>query len=589
MARHPARRPAARHRPSFYSRAPGAPAPAAPAPATPAPATPAPAAPPEEHPSENPVESRVPCGEYHTQSGKVGAIIRRSTDRDGRATYSYTGQWGAGSGLSYADMMRDVDYWMGNKRGVKVITQFVGASENPRAAAPAGSLLDPSFGARYRGAREGDDEEETSNIFWRHIAPSAHVVETRTGWVVHYGAGKKASAYWGSQDARQAQQWLRARAKADAQRAAPNPVPEGYRVAYLGSGARREYLAGDHSLAGASAEVHALKRRGMTAWVEDAAGAFVPIPGATRQPKWFGASENPLDISTDGWVHWHGDPPNEVGNLGPGQMIQTTDGWWYRQDTGGDAGKLYFQAEPGGSAPVEAQVVEIAPAFMPVESIPYGDPGVVEVATFQPVDVDVVPELPIEVLAVENPVGGSGDRAQIMHDEITFLRGRIQNRMTHAIDQARVEGRTLPLGWSDRDRRMLTQLEFAAAKVGEGALDWAERIINAVNSESSAHRSVAENPRGRGGGRSADSTAWRSTPEGTAKYRQARADAQRKANETGFDYGVEANDIFKSFNVMMLPRAENRSGYELRVEVVHPERLGGAQPGHGPMARGGRS
>src|SRR5208337_3667242 len=39
------------------------------------------------------------CGKYLTRTGKDGATIRRSTDRDGRVTYSYIGAWGAGSGL----------------------------------------------------------------------------------------------------------------------------------------------------------------------------------------------------------------------------------------------------------------------------------------------------------------------------------------------------------------------------------------------------------------------------------------------------------------------------------------------------------
>jgi hypothetical protein len=94
-------------------------------------------------------------------------------------------------------------------------------------------------------------------------------------------------------------------------------------------------------------------------------------------------------------------------------------------------------------------------------------------------------------------------------------------------------------------------------------------------------RTPAENPRGR----RADPTAWRNTPAGDAKYREARAEAQRKANEMGMDVGIEANDLFKEWHVFLLPRAENRSGHELRAEVVHPEDLSRVQPGHGPMVR----
>lgn len=67
---------------------------------------------------------REAAGEYHTQSGIVGAKIHRSVDRDGRVTYSYTGKWGAGSGLSAADMQRNVRDWLERKRGIQVITPF---------------------------------------------------------------------------------------------------------------------------------------------------------------------------------------------------------------------------------------------------------------------------------------------------------------------------------------------------------------------------------------------------------------------------------------------------------------------------------
>ena len=214
-----------------------------------------------------------------------------------------------------------------------------------------------------------------------------------------------------------------------------------------------------------------------------------------------GAADNPLDTSVDGWTRWHGDPPNEVGNLGPGQQVQTADGWWYRQDQGADAGHLFFQAAPGGPVPTHdpndpQESIPYVETYAPIDA-PVIDAEYVEVITPMPPDyVGLAPELPppgelpIEALAVENP------------------------------------------------RRPRT-----------------------------------------------DPTAWRHGPEGEAKYRAARAEAQQKANEFGYDFGVEANDVFKSFMVMMLPRAENRSGYELRVEVVHPENLSTTQPGHGPMAR----
>ncbi len=80
------------------------------------------------------------------------------------------------------------------------------------------------------------------------------------------------------------------------------------------------------------------------------------------------------------------------------------------------------------------------------------------------------------------------------------------------------------------------------------------------------------------------SDAWRHTPEGHAKYLAARAEAQKKANELGFDHMVEANDLFKQFSVSMLPGKKYRSGHELRGEVVMCENLNTCQPGHGPMA-----
>lgn len=59
-----------------------------------------------------------------------------------------------------------------------------------------------------------------------------------------------------------------------------------YRIVYLLRG-RREWLAGEFNLARAQREVTALKRRGFTAWVVDAAsGRFVPVPGAKREPGW---------------------------------------------------------------------------------------------------------------------------------------------------------------------------------------------------------------------------------------------------------------------------------------------------------------
>jgi len=77
------------------------------------------------------------------------------------------------------------------------------------------------------------------------------------------------------------------------------------------------------------------------------------------------------------------------------------------------------------------------------------------------------------------------------------------------------------------------------------------------------------------------STAWRETPEGDAKYRAARAEAQRAANADGYDRGIEANDLMKEWRVFMLPQKRNRCGHELRCEVVSAMDPTKQKPGHG--------
>ena len=75
---------------------------------------------------------------------------------------------------------------------------------------------------------------------------------------------------------------------------------------------------------------------------------------------------------------------------------------------------------------------------------------------------------------------------------------------------------------------------------------------------------------------------WTQTPEGQARYQEARKLAQESANALGFDFGLERNDIFKYYHVFILPRRENRYGHETRCEVVMCENLDKCQPGHGP-------
>lgn len=67
-----------------------------------------------------------------------------------------------------------------------------------------------------------------------------------------------------------------------------------------------------------------------------------------------------------------------------------------------------------------------------------------------------------------------------------------------------------------------------------------------------------------------------------AKYKACREEAQRKANETGFDYGISKHAF--GYSCFMLPKQENRRGNELRCEVVSPM-TGKVQPGHGGQGK----
>lgn len=79
-------------------------------------------------------------------------------------------------------------------------------------------------------------------------------------------------------------------------------------------------------------------------------------------------------------------------------------------------------------------------------------------------------------------------------------------------------------------------------------------------------------------------TMWRDTPAGCTAYIAARAEAQRKANETGYDQGIEVNELFKHWRSWTLPQRRNRSGHEFTCEVVMCEDIARCQPGHGPCA-----
>jgi len=81
-----------------------------------------------------------------------------------------------------------------------------------------------------------------------------------------------------------------------------------------------------------------------------------------------------------------------------------------------------------------------------------------------------------------------------------------------------------------------------------------------------------------------DPTAWRYTEKARETYTAAKLVAQARANETGFDHGIEWNDVFKACSVRMLPSKQHRSGSELRCEVVMCSDISKCQKGHGPCA-----
>lgn len=84
------------------------------------------------------------------------------------------------------------------------------------------------------------------------------------------------------------------------------------------------------------------------------------------------------------------------------------------------------------------------------------------------------------------------------------------------------------------------------------------------------------------------SKGWKPYKRFFVTYEEARAHAQTLANQSGFDYGIEAT-CFPSkrktptgYRVFGLPAKRNRYGYELHCEVVMCENLSRCQKGHGP-------
>ncbi|MFA9202579.1 MAG: GNAT family N-acetyltransferase, partial [Flavobacteriales bacterium] len=71
---------------------------------------------------------------YRTKGGKVGAEVKETRDAKGRLTYSYMGEWGAGS--VDADSMMELEAeWQSSKRGYTV-EEVGGDSESPPVSTP---------------------------------------------------------------------------------------------------------------------------------------------------------------------------------------------------------------------------------------------------------------------------------------------------------------------------------------------------------------------------------------------------------------------------------------------------------------------
>jgi hypothetical protein len=80
------------------------------------------------------------------------------------------------------------------------------------------------------------------------------------------------------------------------------------------------------------------------------------------------------------------------------------------------------------------------------------------------------------------------------------------------------------------------------------------------------------------------SVRWADTIEGQTAYMAARSDAQKRADLMGMDVGLECNELFRQWRSFLLPCKANRTGHEIRCEVVHPTDLAKCRPGHGPGA-----
>jgi len=61
-------------------------------------------------------------------------------------------------------------------------------------------------------------------------------------------------------------------------------------------------------------------------------------------------------------------------------------------------------------------------------------------------------------------------------------------------------------------------------------------------------------------------------------WQEARAYAEEQARKIGVAYGIEKPAAYMGWTVKMLPRRENRCGWELRCEAVEPSDYTGHKP-----------
>lgn len=68
------------------------------------------------------VPKREVIATYHTRTGKVALEIRRLTNHQGRATYSYMGKHGAGSGHPLSHVQSTVRLMLRSHRGIRLVS-----------------------------------------------------------------------------------------------------------------------------------------------------------------------------------------------------------------------------------------------------------------------------------------------------------------------------------------------------------------------------------------------------------------------------------------------------------------------------------